>query len=390
MKKLPRGIHRLEDGRLRVYVTRRGRPVRRTVTWDLLAELKVPVEKGTRCEHPGVVLAKRARTKLENKILDEKRTGAIAASARTRIADLLVLAERDYARKGYTTWRDSLSRWNVHLKATFGHIVAGELTTEHLSAYITDRQRAEASNATVNRELGLLRKMLRLGQRTEPPRVLTIPHFEKLAESAPRKGFLSDVVYDKLARECSSEGLWLRGMLALSGAFAWRKGEVLNLRVGQLDFSCRSIRLNPGTTKNRDGRVVKMTIEVFEILSVCAAGKGPDEFVFTRENKRRVRDFRRAWEKACTRAGCPDLLFHDLRRTGARNLRRLGVSEGVIMKIAGWRTRSVFDRYNIVDESDLADAAHRLDEKRFAMDGGSNSETVKPAEPPAAAVHSLQ
>jgi integrase len=88
--------------------------------------------------------------------------------------------------------------------------------------------------------------------------------------------------------------------------------------------------------------------------------------VFTRENGKPVRDFRGAWENACREAGVPGLLFHDLRRTGARNLRRLGVSEGTAMRIGGWKTASVFRRYDIVDESDLADAARRLDEKNSA------------------------
>ncbi len=55
------------------------------------------------------------------------------------------------------------------------------------------------------------------------------------------------------------------------------------------------------------------------------------------------------------------LIFHDLRRTAARNLRRAGVAEGVIMKIGGWRTRAVFERYAIVSQTDIADALQRLE-----------------------------
>jgi integrase len=74
-----------------------------------------------------------------------------------------------------------------------------------------------------------------------------------------------------------------------------------------------------------------------------------------------VRDFRGTWVKACEHAGIPGLLFHDLRRTAARNLRRAGIAEGVIMKIGGWRTRSVFERYAIVDQNDIAAAVKKLE-----------------------------
>ena len=60
-------------------------------------------------------------------------------------------------------------------------------------------------------------------------------------------------------------------------------------------------------------------------------------------------------------------MFHDLRRTAARNLRRAGVSEGVIMKIGGWKTRSVFDRYDLHDRSDTEDAMIRLTAKEKAQ-----------------------
>ncbi|MGA2647747.1 MAG: tyrosine-type recombinase/integrase [Candidatus Sulfotelmatobacter sp.] len=65
-----------------------------------------------------------------------------------------------------------------------------------------------------------------------------------------------------------------------------------------------------------------------------------------------MQSFRKRWKKVCLEAGVPDLIFHDLRRSGVRNLRRLGVQESVVMKISGHKTRSVFERYNIAGSPD--------------------------------------
>ena len=69
-----------------------------------------------------------------------------------------------------------------------------------------------------------------------------------------------------------------------------------------------------------------------------------------------------SWNLACQAAGVPGLLFHDLRRTAVRNLRRAGVAESVIMKITGHRTRGVFERYNITDQSDTLEAGKMAEE----------------------------
>ena len=58
--------------------------------------------------------------------------------------------------------------------------------------------------------------------------------------------------------------------------------------------------------------------------------------------------------------------MHDLRRTGVRNLRRLGFAEKTIMEISGHKTAEIFRRYDITDEADLAEVAAALDRKREA------------------------
>ena len=169
----------------------------------------------------------------------------------------------------------------------------------------------------------------------------------------------------------------------------WRVSELLTLKVGQVDLAQRVIRLDLRTTKNSDGREVFMTDALHRLLSGCVTGKGAEEAVFSRPNGIAVRTFRDAWEKACinagggkslclgcatsvtsaapcgkcgsTRAKYSGLIFNVLRRTAARNLRRAGIAETVIMKIGGWRPRSVFERYAIVSPGDIVEAMQKLE-----------------------------
>ncbi|MDA2924731.1 tyrosine-type recombinase/integrase [Acidobacteria bacterium AH-259-L09] len=84
-------------------------------------------------------------------------------------------------------------------------------------------------------------------------------------------------------------------------------------------------------------------------------------FVFHRSGKQ-VRYFRRSWITACQKSGVPGRIPHDFRRTAVRNLVRAGVPERVAMQMTGHKTRSVFERYNIVSDADLEQAARRLED----------------------------
>ena len=88
--------------------------------------------------------------------------------------------------------------------------------------------------------------------------------------------------------------------------------------------------------------------------------------VFHRNGKP-IGDFRKVWMKACRTGGVPGKLVHDLGRTAARDFRRAGVSEGEIQALCGWKTRDMFDRYNIIAAADLSRAvAQRFNGKLTA------------------------
>jgi integrase len=187
---------------------------------------------------------------------------------------------------------------------------------------------------------------------------------------------VEDQQYFVLSR--NADELWLKAALAVAYTFGFRKSELLlKMTVRQVDLKARSIRLYAGTTKNDEGRAVKMTSEVHDLLEACIRGKSAHDCVFTRKNGEPVRDFRGAWYALCERAGLgrfvkdeddkkrwEGLIFHHLRWSTVRNMIRSGVSEKVAMKISGHKTRSLFDRYNIVNESDIEEAALKIENGR--------------------------
>lgn len=116
-----------------------------------------------------------------------------------------------------------------------------------------------------------------------------------------------------------------------------------------------------GDTKNGEGRTVTLTEACYLLVVELMRGKRPEDFLLTRASGEPVGDFRAVWAALVKAAGVPGLLFHDLRRSAVRNMVRRGATERVAKRISGHKSRSVVDRHDIVSESDLADAALKVE-----------------------------
>lgn len=309
---------------------------------------------------------RRKAEKFLHQRLAEIATGAFSGPRieRIRVAELADDFLRDYRINNKKSLIAAELRWRKHLEPVFGQLKVSQVTSDFLDEYIDRRQAAKAKNATINREMAALKRMFHLGQQATPSKVLRVPHFPRLTERNVRTGFVEDEAYSKLAQACATIGLWMRGLFECGYTYGWRSSELLGLSVEQVNVGDRTIRLNPGETKNDDGRVVTMTPGVKTLLGALVADKEAQDSVFTHQDGSPVRDFRRAWENATRTAEVPDLLFHDLRRTAVRNMVRAGIPEKVAMMISAHRTRSVFDRYAIFNHRDLAEATLKLMQHR--------------------------
>jgi integrase len=179
---------------------------------------------------------------------------------------------------------------------------------------------------------------------------------------------------------------YLKAVVTFAYHTGWRAGEILNLTWDKVDLKQGIITLNPGETKNEGARTIYLNEESMkEIRTLYTNRRLGFPYVFHHSGNK-IKRITRAWKTACIKAGLcevlkdengnsvvrktkkgkektvkvPTKLFHDFRRTGIRNMVRAGIPERVAMMVSGHKTRSVFDRYNIVSDQDLKEAAQKM------------------------------
>jgi integrase len=287
-------------------------------------------------------------------------SGREVTPSKATVADLCGLVLADYRLRKRRDTQHVEWRFKAHIEEALGSIRASRLTAAQIRGYVEDRRKADASDATINRELAILRRAFTLAMREDPPLVRRGPYVPKLEEDNARQGFLEPEQYERLLEELPVR---LKALFVCGYHTGARKGELRKVRWEQVDFDAALLRLSAGQTKGKKARTLPIYGDMERWLRFqqndCPNGC---PWVFFGAHKQAVSLHLPGWKKACERAGLPGLLFHDLRRSAVRNMKRAGVQDKVAMEISGHKTRAIFDRYNITDEGDIGNAADKLED----------------------------
>jgi integrase len=287
---------------------------------------------------------------------------------RIRYADLRAGLLARYAEKGN---KSLLTRADgeetvmglPQLDAFFGYSAASpgpsvlQIGTDSARAFVKQRQEDGVGNAVINRSLACLRRMLQIAFNEN--KIPAMPKINLLREPPARKGFVELGQFECLVRCLPTH---LRSYVTFLYHCGGRSGEAKQIEWSQVDLRARLVRLEDDQTKNNEGRTVPLPAVLVSRLSEITPKSGR---VFDTTN------LRKEWQKACAACGLGRIIeidgkkydpryeglnLHDLRRSAARNLLSAGVPETIIMKIGGWKTRSVFDRYAVASTADLTAA----------------------------------
>jgi integrase len=231
-----------------------------------------------------------------------------------------------------------------------------DITSDKIKAYGDKRLKAGAARASINYELSCLRHGFKLMAKSGM--LSAVPVIELYELDNVRCGFIDVADFNALLDKV--EGSDARDIIEFLYHAGWRSIEAKAFQWPWIDGNM--IRVPKEVAKNKKDRSFPIIGKLMDVLERRQELRRLDcPFVFHRAGKP-ISSFRKAFKAAAKEVGREGLLPHDMRRSAIRNFRRAGLSESDGMKLSGHRTRSVYDRYNIIDDRDLTESMSRVQE----------------------------
>jgi len=316
-----------------------------------------------------------AKTERDRIVGDLAAGRPVSAPGKTTLEQLGELIIADYTMRK----RRSLPRMKgalTPLKAYFGRQPVANICWGDTVKYRQHRTRQGLAMASVNYELAVLRRMLRLA--VKDGKLAAVPIVETPDPQNARAGFVTREELEQIVA-ATPEGAETPVLAEAYAALArvafftgWRvRSELLPLTWDRVDFTAGVLRLDPNTTKNGAGREFPFG-EWAALVEVLRARRLATDQVIRDTGRRvpwvfhseghpvRYKELLAAWRTACTVAELEGKLLHDLRRSAVRNLERAGVSRSVAMQLTGHKTESVYRSYAITPDRDLREGVAKL------------------------------
>ena len=261
--------------------------------------------------------------------------------------------------------------YRCHLEPAFGSLLLCDIDANKIASYQAKRKAEKASARTLNKELQVLRQMLKKHKLWA--NLQGDVKFEREHNDVAKA--LSHDEEKKLLSACGSNAL-LNAVVTLALNTALRKNEIRTLRWSQIDFEKRTVTVGRTKTQAGTGRLIPLNQPAFDglvkwagrlveakaedyVFPACeAAGierKNPDKERI--DPTKPIKSWRSAWRAALKRAGL-QIRFHDLRHTCITKLAESQASEHTLMAIAGHVSRRMIEHYSHI----------RIEAKRTALD----------------------
>jgi integrase len=319
---------------------------------------------------------KEARRLLKKRLEEIKRPVYIGPSEnKLGIEDLETKVLADYEKNNRRS-KKTVEFCFKPLKAFFTFDRLIDVTPSRVEQYQKARLAESAARATINRECAYLRRGFKLF--LQAGEISTMPAIQLLEGEHVRQGFINAGDFNKLLKHLPSDDA--RDIAEFLFNSAWRSGEAKSLEWRDVDRDSGMIRLRAENSKNGKPRLLPLLGALSEIIERRWDKRRLDcSFVFHRDGKQ-IRSFSRGWKTACKEIGQPNLVPHDMRRSGVRNFRKAGLSESEGMMLSGHKTNAVYRRYDIIDEADLRESMAKVQEHLARQQNGAVVVPIKAAQ----------